>query len=387
MPHEIHTSGRRSFRGCRRRWNWIFRENWYPIMTAKPLEFGTAYHEALETYYNPATWSMDREVIGSLAKKVFAEKTTAQKLKYLKLKESTILDADVETDYNERVALGLGMLDWYFKVAPDMDKLFTPVKTEIAFKVPIKNPDTGEILFCKCGECYKEAGSPHDLGLWQGLPVFYAGRLDAIVQDHYGDYWAVDWKTAASLSDKDEFLALDDQVGSYPWALREAGIRVRGFIYHEQRKAFPEPPKENTNRRKGCLFSVSKSQATDYQTYLKTIMEFDNQAFLDGYYDEFLAYLIADGIKYVQRSQIYKSDYELDQIGRNIFLEAQDMIDENLRIYPSAGRFSCSFCAFRQPCLGMNAGEDYMYTLTSMFERREHYYVREEASTESKGGE
>jgi hypothetical protein len=63
------------------------------------------------------------------------------------------------------------------------------------------------------------------------------------------------------------------------------------------------------------------------------------------------------------------------------------MIDPNLRIYPSAGRFGCSFCAFRQPCLEANSQGDVMFTLEQLFEKREHYYVRQEASTESKGGE
>jgi hypothetical protein len=44
IQHEIHSSELHSFRGCRRRWNWIFRENLYPPVTAKPLEFGLFWH-------------------------------------------------------------------------------------------------------------------------------------------------------------------------------------------------------------------------------------------------------------------------------------------------------------------------------------------------------
>jgi len=90
---------------------------------------------------------------------------------------------------------------------------------------------------------------------------------------------------------------------------------------------------------------------------------------------------------YYQRFQIHKSEEELEQIVINIGLEALDMIDPKIRVYPSAGRFSCQTCAFRQPCLGRNRQEDYTYTLKTLFEQREHYYVREEASTESKSAE
>jgi hypothetical protein len=57
LCHEIHTSERKSFRACRRRWDWLFRGHYYPVETAKPLEFGIAYHKAMEVWYNPDTWT------------------------------------------------------------------------------------------------------------------------------------------------------------------------------------------------------------------------------------------------------------------------------------------------------------------------------------------
>lgn len=209
-----------------------------------------------------------------------------------------------------------------------------------------------------------------------------------LAEDEDGHYWIFDWKTARTISINDEFLYLDDQVGSYVWALRRLGLNIRGFVYHEQRKGFPQPPHENVNRRKGCLFSVAKNQDVDYETYLKHITEFDPVALGQGCYDEFLAYLKEEGsVVYFMRHQINKSDEEIASIQLGIGQEALDMIDPALRIYPSPGRFGCTFCAFRQPCLEKNAGGDYQYALDTMFEQREHYYVRNEPSTESKGGE
>lgn len=59
LVHEIHTSGRRAFRQCRRKWDWAFNKAYYPKRTAKPLEFGVAYHNAMEVYYDPKTWNDD----------------------------------------------------------------------------------------------------------------------------------------------------------------------------------------------------------------------------------------------------------------------------------------------------------------------------------------
>lgn len=409
LCHEIHTSERRSFRGCRRRWDWISRERYYPLVTAKPLEFGVAYHKGMEVYYDPNTWLWDRDIIAAQSVLAFNKVCEEQKEAALKARDQLYLDADVEEDYNERVELGVGMLKYYHeKVAPVLDKGWKPVKVEIAFRVLIPNPETGEkVILCKCDECWEkyykyvdnvlEKGSKGWIPLneqpgerefhWNGLPVVYAGRLDMLAEDENGNYWIFDWKTAANISDKTDFLYLDDQIGSYVWALRKIGLNIRGFVYHEQCKGFPQPPKQNKARRLGCLFSVAKNQDVDYETYLATIQAEDAEAYADGSYDAMLAYLLAEGITFYARHQVPKSATEIKSIEYNIGLEALDMLDTNLRIYPSAGRFGCNYCAFKEPCMEKNAGGDYQYALDTLFERREHYYVRQEPSTESKGGE
>jgi hypothetical protein len=416
LVHEIHTSERKSFRACRRRWNWLFRENLYPTMTAKPLEFGTVMHLGYEVYYDPSTWNAPRDVVAQYAIKKAVEKSNEQRKAFL-ASGLPYNEEDVTTDYDERVALIKGMLNHYFKnIAPVQDVGWTPVKVEIAFMVAIPHPDTKEPMWCKCDTCWErwtKSGDTYEkLGLkctcgtpglnyegpqrdcevhgetWQGLPVVYAGRLDMLAVDNEGNYWIFDWKSARAINvDHDEFLELDDQIMSYVWALRKLGLPIKGFVYHEQKKGFPNPPAENKARRLGRLFSVSKNQDTDYDTYLKTIKEFDTAAYEEGLYDEFLDFLQKDGIIFYKRWQIHKTDYQCEQAEYNIGQEALEIIDPLLRIYPSPGRFGCTTCAFRQPCLEVNAGGDFQYALDTLYEKREHYYVRRDPSTESKGGE
>ena len=402
LVHEIHTSERKSYRACRRRWNWLFRESRYPYVTAKPLEFGSAYHLAQEVYYNPDMWNWPRDVVARYAIKVFVDKCEEQRKAFLEQTSVPYLEEEAQVDYDERVVLGQGMLKYYFfKIAPNIDAGWTPVKVEIAFMVAIPHPDTSETMWCKCDRCWEKwvkfkTKANHDYltdfadkrdPLWIGLPVVYAGRCDMLAVDSNGDYWIFDWKTTARVNvDHDEFLELDDQVLSYIWALRKLGLPIRGFVYHEQKKAFPQPPNKNKVRRLGCIFSVSKSQDTDYETYLATIQQEDEEAYQLGYYDDFLDYLREEQIVYFRRWQIDKSPYQLQQAELNIGKEALEIIDPNLRIYPSPGRFGCTSCAFRQPCLEQNAGGDYQYALDTLYERREHYYVRNEPSTDSRGG-
>ncbi len=396
LVHEIHTSERRSYRACRRRWDWIFRQNYYPKMTAKPLEFGVAYHKAMEVYYDPETWDWDRQVIAASAIIEFVKVCEEQLKNALEQSDQLYLDEDVEEDYKERVELGKGMLKYYFnEVAPVEDRGWKPVKVEIGFMVAIPDPRTGEYIMCRCDQCWEKwfktnAGDPgfkDNRAVWPGLPVVYAGRLDMLAQDDRGNYYIFDWKTAARIATDYEFLYLDDQIVSYCWALQKLGIDVKGFVYHEQRKAFPMPPVKNKQRRLGRLFSVNKQQPTDYDSYLKAVKEEDAAAYEQGLYDEMLEYLENDKAPFHLRHQVNKSWAELEQTEKMIGYEALEIINPDLFIYPNPGRFGCNFCAFRQPCMEMNSNGDVQYALDTLFEKREHYYVRQDASTESKGGE
>lgn len=408
LVHSLHTSESKSFRGCRRRWNWIFREFWYPRVTAKPLEFGTAYHTAMEKFYTPELWDKPRDVVTKLAVQEFRKKCREQLFAYCDQNDTTPegVDPEVTKDYEERMALGEGMIQYHAEeVSPVLDDGFIPRKVEIAFEVPIVNPATGEQLYCKCDTCwsrydgYQKTLYPESRQYelfatvrstqWQGLPVTYGGRIDAIFEGVDGRYWVVDWKTAAQLAgDRNEFLLIDDQITRYCWALWSIGIRIAGFIYHEQKKSFPEEPEPMQRRRLGCLYSVSKSQNTNYDLYVKTIQENDNAAYEGGYYDEFLEWLKENGGVFHQRFVVHRNETELQQAAWNVYKEAVEMTNPDLLIYPNAGRFNCTTCAFRQPCIGQNQGEDFLYTLSTMFDkRRYHYWEDKVPSTESKGNE
>jgi hypothetical protein len=408
LVHEIHTSERRSFRGCRRRWHWVFQDFYYPQVTAKPLEFGVAFHNAMEVLYE-----------------TFVDTCNAQRDQFLSLNNQAYLEDEANVDYNERIELGKGMLEYYCReVAPKYDSGFRPISVEQEFIVPIQNPDTDEYLWCQCMRCIKtqeqywaennmtgyelrqqvDIDGPcwevvnkktGDLSLWRGLPVCLAGRIDLLAQDNHGDYWIVDWKTAARLArgdvsgqDRDEFLELDDQIGSYVMALRrKLGLNVRGFIYVELKKAVPGPPQENKTVRLGKKFSVNKNQAVDVETYIATVSAEDAEAYEAGLYDEFIGFLKAEGQNFHGRYQVYKGDNELEEIERYLFMEAREMTNPDLAIYPSPGRFSCGFCAFRQPCLESFQQGDPQLLLDTLFEKRQKHYWVKQLSTDKESGE
>jgi hypothetical protein len=361
-------------------------------------------------------WNKDPEVRLQLTELAFVNACNDQKSRFLNVNDASI-DPDVEFDYNERIVLGRGMLRYHCgKVSPKLDQFFRPIRVEIEFEVPITDDD-GNQLWCKCDKCWKlwvkNCPEPYDVDgewsrepdevdnwngdyykNWKGLPVTYGGRIDCLMEDELGRWWIVDWKTAARLSGQeegdspDEYIMLDDQITSYCWALWKLGIPIAGFIHHEMKKAFPVEPEPNKVQRKGCWYSVNKNQSVSYELYLETISEGDPTGYAMGAYDEFLDWLKREGPRYYHRKQVERSEAELRNAGHNIYLEALDITDPNLRVYPSPGRFACSFCAFRQPCIGMNRDEDVEYMFLSNFDKRSpRYWETTSASTESKGGQ
>lgn len=360
----VRTSDRGNFKKCRLAWHFgsKVRLNYEPLRLPNYLEFGTAIHAALEVYYDPTTWTMDREVIASLSIMRFEEVHKQNRQRQLTLTNQESLEEDVQQDWDYHLNLGRGMLKNYFNWARPRDN-FTPTHTEVEFEVPI--PVAPSISLPSRFE--NRSG---DL-FFQGLPVVYQGRIDLMIEDQHGEYWVDDHKTAGQMrEDVLTFLELDEQTGSYCWAIQEMlGVKVAGALYNELYKGVPEPPQMNKNKRMGRWYSVSKSQDTSYDLYLETVRAEDPEAYDAGLYDEMLQYLQASGNKYFRRTQIHRSPQELQNLGYRICLEAIDMFDDP-RIYPNPTRFHCNGCWFRGPCLALNDGSDVDWLLKENYVKR-----------------
>jgi hypothetical protein len=395
LVHEIHTTELRSYRGCRRRWHWSFGLDLQPNKTLSVFEFGIAFHKGMEAMYNPETWGAPRQLIAQFAEAAFFDEAQRQKKGFYALSDKGLGD-DEERDYDQQLELGRGMIHWYVTNHLPL-KEFVPVYVEVKFQVPITNPQ-GDQLYCVCDKCWSKqkhhwvsnniSVSDDDRAAWPGLPVVYEGRIDAIVRDKFGDYWIVDWKTTIRMmnEDADVILELDDQVSGYVWALRrKLGLNIRGFRYIELKKGYPKPPQELKVVRLGRSFSISQSQDTDVETFRRTVQQRDNAAYTAGLYDDYISWLASEGPRFLNDHKVYKRPVQLDNFGVHLYEQAVEMINPDLPLYPSPGRFSCGFCGYREPCLDKEQGGDYQYALDTMFEVKPRYYVLREASTDKKG--
>jgi hypothetical protein len=214
----------------------------------------------------------------------------------------------------------------------------------------------------------KSVGVPVDRSTEYGAVVTFDGRIDAIMQDLVnGGYLLWDHKSAAQIRRDDRLLHLDPQVNGYTWAAAvELDLDIRGFLYVEYRKDFPKPPEVLSRPYKGRRFSTNKTSPTDYENFTRTVQRFDPDGVAAGRYDEFIAWLQSpEAPVFHKRFAILKTRKNLKSVAQQIYDIASEMVKPDLLIYPNAGTYSCSGCAYYTPCLAKFLGEDYEHALNS----------------------
>jgi hypothetical protein len=235
----LRTSERTSFRRCRQRWWWGWREGLTGPFTANSLWFGEGIHVALATRYQPGkrrgphpakTWA---EWVGEEKRRIYTQPNPD-------VDETVIVDA---------LELGTAMLEHYVDHYGKDDALdFISVEQPFQIEIPAWDSTVG-------------------------LPTLYCGTFDGVFRDQTDDtIWLIEHKTAKSISTL--HLPLDDQAGSY-WAVATTSLRrqkligpkesLEGIRYNYLRKAMPDQREVNANgERLNKDGSVSKQQPAAY---------------------------------------------------------------------------------------------------------------------------
>jgi hypothetical protein len=381
--HEVHGSLVSSFHSCRLRYKWQYLDGYSPVIKPAPLEFGSAFHVGMQVLYDPKTWGRPLLDIYNLAIGAFEDECMRQAKAYAEHKEIYVLDPEEEVDYNTRLELGRLMLR---KVASDMNRQlpgvghirhdFTPILVEEEAFVPLHHPITNVPLRCKCSECFKKARiHPSAYDRWEGLPVHYGVRVDAVLKDRANGYWIVDWKSASQLMKDPTFLELDAQVALYCWALiKMLNLDIRGFIYAQFLKDFPKKPKLLAYPRLGRAFSISKQARTDAVTYEKTVKKGDPQAYAIGLYAEHIEWLHNEGPQFTAWNKVFKTREQLKNEEIDLGFAVLEMLEAKA-FFHRPSRIQCEHCFFQGPCLERMAGNDFQWMLDNEFLKEEPYYV------------
>ena len=368
----IHTSDRATFKHCRRRWNWSspmrgnLRGRVQHYGVAWPLWFGSICHKALEDFYQP-----DQVVQIDLVA-AFLEHFNEESEK-VKRENADYWDS-YQTEFAAHKSVGEGMMAAYQDFARVNDD-FTVVAAERDFKVHIGylvQKDNGSLEFLSTGH--------PELDVWTHVypskPVYYCGRMDAVIQDNEtGRYGVMDHKTAAKM--EEEYfvkLEMDTQVGSYMWAAQEYAkqeglpwTKIDFVYYNVLRKACISEP---TVLKSGRLSLNRAAESTTHALFMEAIKKEGLESWFatDDKAQGYASWLLEEGDRrFFVRETVYRNQHELDQIHSDILMETADMLNDPRLYKNESASWYCTRCPFRAPCLAVNDGSDYESMLSENY--------------------
>ncbi|KKK62137.1 hypothetical protein LCGC14_3007330, partial [marine sediment metagenome] len=203
-----------------------------------------------------------------------------------------------------------------------------------------------------------------------GHPIIYQGTIDRICFDRFGLLWLLDYKTAKTI--QTGHLETDTQVSSYCWAGASLFEQpIAGLIYQQHKKTLPEPPRWLQSGR----FSCNKDQRTTRHLYKEGLIRLygdvsaapnENIIFLNWLTEKETEF--GDG--FIQRDFAKRNDHQHQAEGTKICLEAAEMVDPDLALYPNSTR-DCSWdCTFYQACVSMDDGSDWEFEIENTTKKR-----------------
>ena len=336
MTVYIHTHDRITFKRCRRKWAWgsDLRHNLEPELKVERdnLWFGVGFHFALEDFHG-----YNR----------FGHPIHALEAYYASFPE---IERPSRAD--ELTELGIKMFEHYTdRWLPRRDDFKTywvdgKPQVEVKFQLELA-----------------------DLSTQYGMPVIYQGTLDRVVQDEHGRLWVEDYKTAAAIDINK--LATDPQISAYLWAAEQWYEQYfAGMVYTQFAKDAPSPPKILRNGKP----SLDKRQKTCHQMYRGVLLErFGDSRFPNEYVD-FLNNLVGqetpEGDRYIRRDLVERNFEAKANTYKHIMMEAEEMLNKHLYIYPNETRDCAWDCEFRTVCIALNEGADADYLLREAFVKK-----------------
>ncbi|MGH4019794.1 MAG: hypothetical protein ACRDT0_11270 [Pseudonocardiaceae bacterium] len=310
------------FRSCRRAWELGARErqDYEPVEPSRVFDLDEAIHDALDVYYFPGMWEWDRAIVRPLALQAFGKSMRRQHAAYARHREPS---AAQQREWEEHLELGTGMLERYFAFALQADG-FTPVQVATQFDVTIPDP----------------ASPDNGLTTPDGRGIIHRTRIDMVVMDEHELYWLVEHGTLDRPWDGVDRLLLDEPSLTRSWAWQLGFLtKIEGTIHNELRSDVP-----------GAAGPADR-------------IELDARDGPSGF-------ITQQRNDHFRRTRIPRSGDDLERRGVAIALEAQDMVDPMLRLYPNPSWERCSRCAYRRPCVAMTQGVDERAILDASYRKR-----------------
>lgn len=340
LHHVIAAQDRATYLDCRRAWDLSARErrNLEPALPASVLDVQRAVREALAVYYFPGMWDWQPPVVLPLVRQAFTNSVAAQRARYLCAHGRTELAPGEARAFAEQAQAGLATVEAYTGWAPTVDE-FTPIQVLAELDVQIPDP--------RAPDRELAVGS---------RAVRYRDRADVLAMDAENGYWMLEHRFVDGAWPDLDALIRDDRAMSWCWAWEHdnPGLHVQGTIYNELHRggsAIVAPPP-------GPRSTVAQNRTDG--TWLPVAPEYDLQVrFGEGF----------------RRVQVPRRAAEIAAGGERLAEQIAEMIDERTRIYPNPATARCEPCAFRSPCMTLDAsdsGDEAEELLARSYRPRDH---------------
>jgi hypothetical protein len=259
-----------------------------------------------------------------------------------------------------RPGRGEALLRRYFDWAPGVDR-FSPVQVESTFEVNLPDP----------------AGGDRELVLADGRPIRYRGRIDLLAGDERDRYWVVAHRVVERFGAADDLL-LDEELVAACWAMERCypGLWIAGSIHNELRLAnlavgMDQPPPKAApsrspwRRRRRHERGIPQHEPSGGGRSLPYARRGAARASSPD-----PAVVASQGNGEFRRPRVLRDRAELRAAGARLAAEALDMVDPDLRLYPSPAPEHCGSCQFVAPCLAAERGDDVRAVLEAGYRDR-----------------
>lgn len=345
----LRTSDRIAFKTCRRKWAWSshLKRNLGSKYLASPLWFGSAIHYALEDYHGYNHFGHP-----SVAFRAYCIATSKQH------------NRDLPGDAQELYELGIAMMDYYVKHWLRFRKI-RPIyvedgipQVEVNFEIPLpldEHPMLAHYAERQGADC-----------------VLYRGTFDGIVYDAEQDALLIKEYKTAKRAEVFHYQT-DPQITTYVWAAQHIYKKpVIGVEYWQFIKSTPTPPKILASGK----LSTAANLATSYPLYYEAMERMYGSADKAPEANKTKLAQIAqqeteNRDRYVLRETIYRNHDMTQAEALKILLEAEDILNPDLPLYPNPTRNCAHMCSFLAACVSMDDGGDWERELEQEFSQRD----------------
>jgi hypothetical protein len=235
------------------------------------------------------------------------------------------------------------LLQEYVEWSPTVERL-APVLVEVDYTADLPDPErTDAVLFTASGE-----------------HISYRGRLDLLAVDEHDAYWIMRHRVVNEWTPLDTLMRDEESLAAcWAWGQDYIGMEISGTIHNEMRLptrfvSHGDTPHRSVDGGGGSRGGLPQHEASGggrsvpqhRRLYAQTSEPADPEQ------------VVHDAGLWFRRTYIRRSRSEISQAARQLALEAREMFNPDVAVYPSPSESACGRCPFAAPCLALYEGRD-----------------------------